>query len=261
MTKSQKELAFLRDLYISNDWTERFTNIFDDNFKFSKREEILYFNAETGNHALALCKKLKDKIPITAVCENKEMQRIAQAKADIIKANVTFTNDAPVKTFDTVLANASFVHPQDLTNFIEKINSYAAKQVAVFLPTAGSFGEIFSFLWETFFNLELMEKGTEIERLIADLPNTWQIEEMMQTLGLTSVECITKNELFDFKDGTEFINSPLINKFLLPNWLNFLAGKEQKKVLKNLVKVIDQDDQDLSFCFSVKATLVTGLKI
>lgn len=260
MTKAQKELAFLQDLYVSSDWTERFTKIFDDNFKVSKKDEILYVNAETGNHALKLCKKLNDKIKLTAICENKEAQRIAQAKADIIKANIEFITDSPTKIFDTVLANATFVHPSNLTEFIERINEYSSKQVAFFLPTAGSFGEIFSFLWETFFNLDLTNKSIEVERLIAELPTTLQIEEIAQSVGLKEVEFVTQNEIFEFANGAEFVNSPLINKFLLPNWLAFLSGKEQKQVVKNLVKVIDQDDKDLSFCFSVKATLVSGTK-
>lgn len=261
MTKLQKELAFLQDLYVSSDWTERFTKIFDDNFKVSKKDEILYVNAETGNHALELCKKLKDQTKLTAICENQETQRIAQAKADIIKANIEFITDSPTKIFDTVLANATFVHPQNLTEFIETIPEYSSNQVAFFLPTAGSFGEIFSFLWESLFNLDLTDKSVEVERLIADLPTTLKLEEIAQSVGLTKVEFVTKNEIFEFANGAEFVNSPLINKFLLPNWLAFLSGKEQKQVIKNLVKVINQDDQDLSFRFSVKATLVTGQKV
>ena len=34
MAKTPKELAFLRDLYISGDWTRRFTDLIDKNFDF-----------------------------------------------------------------------------------------------------------------------------------------------------------------------------------------------------------------------------------
>jgi hypothetical protein len=244
MTKSAKELAFLRDLYVSGDWTERFTNIFDEHFSFSDEKRVLYLNAGTGNHAIALREKLDEKAELYAVCENEELQHIAQAKADAIKAKIEFTTDAPARKFDAVLANASFVLPK----------------VIFFLPTAGSFGEIFSFLWETFFNLDLAEKGTEVERLISELPTVSQLEETMQKIGLKKVTSISKNEIFEFENGAEFINSPLIDSFLLPHWLSFLTEKEREKVSKKLVQTIDEDDGTMSFRFSVKATLVSGTK-
>ena len=136
MTKSAKELAFLRDLYVSGDWTERFTNIFDQNFKFSDENNLLYYHAGTGNHVLALRDKLDQKINIDAVCENEGLLHIAQAKADVIKAKVNFTTTKPTKKYDLVIANASFVPPSEIGKFIEKIIGFSKNEVVFFLPTA-----------------------------------------------------------------------------------------------------------------------------
>ena len=57
MSKTQKELAFLHDLYITKDWTERFTTSVDTNFKLSKKGKFLYVNSGTANHALELIEK------------------------------------------------------------------------------------------------------------------------------------------------------------------------------------------------------------
>lgn len=260
MTKSAKELAFLRDLYVSGDWTERFTNIFDENFKFSKEKNLLYFNAGTGNHVLALRAKLAEKIEIDAVCENQELLKISQAKADIVKAKINFTTAPAAKKYDLVIGNASFVSPQKIESLVKKLTDYSRKEVIIFLPTAGSFGEIFSFLWEAFFNLDLIENGTQVERLIAELPTDFRIEEILQNAGLTKVKNFNKNEIFEFKNGSEFINSPLIADFLLPQWLDFLPEKEKKKITRKLIKIIDQEDGTLSFRFSVKANLFGGIK-
>ncbi len=70
MSKSQKELAFLRNLYVETDWTKRFTDLFDDNFKFSEEQKFLYVNAGTGNHALALREKLDENSELWAMPEN-----------------------------------------------------------------------------------------------------------------------------------------------------------------------------------------------
>lgn len=261
MSKTEKELAFLRDLYIETDWTERFTNLFDDNFKFSGDEEkILYANAGAGNHALALREKLDDKIEIFGVSETRELLNIARAKADAIQANVDFSIVYPTEKFDAVLADASFVRLAELKDFLRKIVDSSKIQVAFFLPTASSFGDVFSFLWETLLNLDMLEKGAWVERLVSEIPTVSSVEVTAKSLGLKKIETETKNEFFEFDNGDAFINSPLAADFLLPVWLDFLDENEKERVKNKLAQLIDDDCQEMSFRFSVKATLVVGEK-
>ena len=261
MDKTPKELAFLRDLYIASDWTTRFTDIFDKNFKFGSEKRIFYVNAGTGNHALALSKKLNDASQINGFNEDDELNVIANAKADIVKADVYFSGFYPDETFDTVLADASFVEPNNLRSFLAEVVDLSSGQIAVFLPTAGSFGEIFSFLWETLFELDLLEKGTEVERLISELPTVTKLKEIVKDLGLTKLQTETETEFFEFENGAEFVASPLVENFLFPVWLDFLDAEDQRRVREKLAEAIDADVESLTFSFSVKATLVTGEKI
>ena len=260
MSKTEKELAFLRDLYVETDWTERFTNVFDDNFKFSDEEKILYVNAGAGNHALALREKLDDEVEIFGVSETQELLTIARAKADAIAANVDFSSVYPAEKFDAVLADASFVRPAELKGFLAKIIDSSKKQVAFFLPTASSFGDVFSFLWETLLNLDLLDKGAEVERLVTELPTVSKVEETAKKLGLTKIHTETKNEFFEFDDGASFVNSPLVENYLLPVWLDFLDENEKERVRNKLAQTIDDDCREMSFRFSVKATLLFGEK-
>lgn len=260
MKKTEKELAFLRDLYIAPDWTRRFTNIFDENFKFTGEKTILYINPGTGDHAIELRRKLKGDALLKTLSEDRELNLIAQAKADITKTKINFTADFPRQTFDAVIADASLVKPDNLTEFFEDAAGASDKQVVIFLPTAGSFGEIFSFLWETFFALEMLDKAAEIERLILEIPTVSRIEELAAEFDLTGVETETKTEFFDFKDGAEFADSPLTADFLLPVWLDFLNRKERERVGKKLAQIIDAGDGAAGFRFSVKATLLSGEK-
>ncbi|MCY7376282.1 MAG: hypothetical protein LH472_09975 [Pyrinomonadaceae bacterium] len=258
MSKTEKELAFLRDLYVETDWTERFTNLLDDNFKFAGEEKILYVNAGAGNHALAIREKLDDEIEIFGVSESRELLNIARAKADAIAANVDFSVVYPVDKFDAVLADASFVKPSELKIFLSEIVGSSNKQVAFFFPTASSFGEIFSLLWETLLNLDLLEKSAEVERLITELPTALKIEETMKDLGLTKVETMVKSEFFDYDNGAAFVNSPLAADFLFPAWLDFLDENERERVIEKLAETIDEDIAGMNFQFSVKATLLVG---
>lgn len=260
MSKSQKELAFLRNLYIEIDWTERFTNFFDANFKFSGKEEILYVNAGTGNHAIALREKFKKITELRAVPENSELLKIAQAKADAVKVNVKFLSDFPCEKVDIVLADASFVRPGEITDFLAKIINLSSRQVMFFLPTAGSFGDIFSFLWESLLNADLLEKSPEVERLLTEIPTVSRVEETAQNLGLTDLRTETRSEFFEFESGDAFANSPLVADFLFPEWLDFLDNKARKQVVKKLVQAIDADRGELNFRFWVKMTLISGEK-
>lgn len=260
MSKTPNELAFLRDLYIAPDWTERFTNIFDENFKFTDEKKILYANAGTGNHAIELRRKLKPDAQLTAFDPNAELNRIAKAKADIIKAKINFYGELPRRAFDAVLADASLIEPKNLPEFLEDIAGASDRQTAFFLPTAGSFGEIFSFLWEALFALEMHDKAAAVERLITAIPTVARVEEWAAEYGLTNVEPVTKTEFFEFENAAAFVESPLAADFLFPAWLDFLSGKEKEKVLKKLVQVIDADEGSLTFRFSIKATLIVGEK-
>lgn len=264
MSKTQKELAFLRDLSMTTDWTERFTNLVDEHLELPKKGKFLYVNIGTGNHALGLRERLKDEVKFFGVSENKDLLSISQAKADAVKADVNFAvaNNFPQNTFDAVLADAMLVKPENLRQFMNETIKAAKPtgDVSFFLPTAGSFGEIFSYLWETFFSLDLLEHGAQVERLITEITTVSQIEEMAESAGLKKVETQTKNEIFEYDTGEDFINSSLIQDYLLPIWLDFLNEREKKRVAKKLAQIVDADRDGLTFRFSVKATLLSGEK-
>lgn len=263
MEKTQKELAFLRDLYIQDDWTKRFTDLVDKHMDLSDSENMLYINAGTGGHALAINERFGEKTDIFATCENEDLLIIASDKAAAIRAPVDFStirfeDDA----FDAVLADGSFVRPNEIEPFIENTIRVARTggDVAIFLPTAGSFGEVFSLLWEAFFNEDLTHYGAAVESLIADLPTLSRVEELAKRCDLVNINTQMATELFEFENGTEFIESPLVADFLMPVWLETLETDENERVTKQLAQLIDAEDGKITFRFTVKATLLTGEK-
>jgi hypothetical protein len=60
--KSDKELAFLRDLYVATDWGERFAELVDEYVKLPKKGNILYVAAGTGAHALAVAERAGSRV-------------------------------------------------------------------------------------------------------------------------------------------------------------------------------------------------------
>lgn len=261
MSKTEKELAFLQDLYISTDWTERFTNLIGKNFDTKEFGNILYINAGTGNHALSLEEILEENTELTALSENKELLRIAQAKADVVKSDLKFTTELPDEKFDAVIVDASLVKISELKDFLTESANSSRWQIAFLLPTAGSFGEIFSYLWQVFLELEWLDKSAEIETLLCEIPTVWQVEEMTRNLGFTKVDAKTNNEIFEFENGAEFVASPLVMDFLFENWFGFLSETEKEQVSQKLAQTIDAESEGLSFRFAVKATLIVGAKV
>src|SRR6478609_223441 len=263
MAKTQKELAFLRELYIDEEWTRRFTDLIDKHFNFSDIENLLYIHASTGSHAFELAEKLDDKVGIFATVDNEHMLNIARDKAVAIRSGVDFSMIRfDEDSFDSVLADASFVGPRDYQELVDEAvrTAKVGANIGILSITAGSFGEIFSLLWEVLFNEDLGEHGHVAEQMIAEQPTVTRIEQMAKAAGIANVKTHTANEVFEFENGAEFVNSSLVSDFLLPEWLSSLNNEEKVRVTEKLSELIDAEDGNLSFRFSVKATLVTGEK-
>ena len=263
MAKTEKELAFLRDLYINEEWTRRFTDLVDKHLAFADEENFLYVNAGTGDHVFAMREKMGKKTAVFATSENEHILNIARDKAAAVKSDVdfstiTFENDS----FDVVLADASFVRPADLEELIEDAKRVARRgaRIGVFFPAAGSFGEIFSLLWEVLFNEDLADHGAAVEKIISELPTVSDAELLAESAGLEKVKTYTSKEIFEYENGVAFVNSPLVGDFLLPVWLDSLDEKEKERVTEKLAHLIDAEDGSLSFRFSVKVVLLIGEK-
>ena len=263
MVKTQKELAFLRDLYIHDEWTRRFTELLDKHVDLKGDENILYVNAGTGNHAFALRERMDENTALFATCESDELLSIARDKAIAVKADVDFSDITfDDESFDRVLVDASFVRPAQLAESLDEAKRVARSgaKIAIFLPAAGSFGEIFSLLWEVLFNEDLGEHGHAAEDMVRELPTVSRAEEIAEQAGLVNIETHTSNEVFEYDNGAGFIESPLVANFLLPKWLESLSEKENERVTQKLAELIDAEDGTLSFRFSVKAVLLTAEK-
>jgi SAM-dependent methyltransferase len=264
MDKTRKELAFLRDLYVTPDWTRRFAVLADKHLNLEDTENVLYLNAGTGDHCFAIREKLDDKTAVFGRCENEDVMSIARDKSIAMRSDVdfsmtTFDDDS----FDAVIADASLVLPDDVDEFVQDAIrvSKSGGSVTFFLPSAGSFGEVFSLLWEVLFNEGLGDHGHAAEDMIAEQTPVASLKSKAQNLGLTNVRAETVNEIFEFEDGAAFVASPLVEDFLLPHWLESLDENEKEQVKEKLAQLIDVEDGDLSFRFSVKATVVTGTKV
>jgi ubiquinone/menaquinone biosynthesis C-methylase UbiE len=263
MAKTERELAFVRDLDINETWTKRFTDLLDKHVGFKKAEKILYINAGTGDHCIAVREKVNEKTEMFATCENDELLKIARDKGAATKSAIEFSEgDFDDDSFDAVIADASFTRPEGISGFITEAVRVAKPggEVAIVLPSAGSFGEVFSLLWEVFFNEELGDDTNAAETLIARIPSISRIEEIASNAGLTDVKSETTKEVFEYENGAEFVASPLVADFLLPVWFETLDEDQSERATQKLSQLIDDEDGSLTFRFTVKATLVTGKK-
>jgi ubiquinone/menaquinone biosynthesis C-methylase UbiE len=263
MTKTEKELAFLRDLSIESDWTRRFTDLVDKHIDLRDSDNMLYINAGVGGHALSLDERFGEKTDIFASCENEDLLAIARDKAAALRSDVDFsTLRFEDEAFDAVLGDATFVRPTEVESFIEntvRVGRTGA-EIAFFLPSAGSYGEIFSLMWEALFNADLSEHGAIVEQVIAELPPVWRLEEMAEKAGIVNINTQTAIELFEYESSAEFTASPLVEDFLMPMWLESLQETEKDRFSKELAQLIDVEDGTLTFRFSIKATMLTGEK-
>jgi ubiquinone/menaquinone biosynthesis C-methylase UbiE len=267
-TKSQKELAFLQDLYVASDWGERFAELVDEHVTLPEAGRALYIAAGTGGHALALQERGGKKLKFLCVDENEECLELARAKAVAVNEAAEFQREDsraltfPDDQFDLVLGNASLTAPEDFQKLLAEMIRVASlgATVACWLPTFSSFGEFFSIYWEALQNSGLEDHAIDVETLITHLPTVSDIESLADQSGLEAITSWTTIEEFDFDSGEEFLNSPLITDFLLPNWLQSVPESARKRVVEEISKIIDEERHSGEFVLTLKATLLLGKK-
>ena len=266
--KTEKELAYLKDLYVAPDWGERFAELFDENVKLINEGRMLYVEASTGGHALAIQEKLSDKVEFICVDEREEFVEIALAKANVMKRDINFQQgfvdflSFRDEEFDLVIGDGSFIRPNRISNMIAEMTRVAKEDatVALTLPTASSFGEFFSIFWEALLNADELEHGIDVENFISGLPTVSDIEDLAKSHGLSEVNTTVRKEEFDFESGKEFLDAPLVADFLLPVWFELLPQESHERVKREIIRVIDESRDEMDFALTVKATLVTGKK-
>ena len=266
--KSEKELAFLQDLFIAPDWGERFAELIDEHVKLPAEGEALYVAAGTGGHAMALYERAGQKLELLCVDENSECMELARAKATATNERITFDTaqfdhlNLKDNRFDLVIGNASLVSRQRVRKMFSEIVRVAAPgaTIALTLPTYSSFGEFFSIYWEALHNNGLIDHESDVEQLITELPTVSDIEQLAEDEGLTDVKSWTRIEEFDFESGEQFLNSPLVAEFLIHDWLALVPDDKRAELFSEISRLINEERHEAEFALSVKATLVVGHK-
>jgi ubiquinone/menaquinone biosynthesis C-methylase UbiE len=266
--KTNKELAFLHELFIATDWGERFAELVDDHVQLPKEGRALYVASGTGAHAIALQERSARDLKFRCVDESEEYLELARAKATVLKDAAEFhqgTIDSltfPDNHFDLVIGDGSLIHTERIPGMLAEMVRVAAPGalVALTLPTFSSFGEFFSLYWEALHNSAFTSHEADVESLITILPSVSAVEEMAEEAGLDEVSSWTRIEEFDYDSGERFLTSPLISDFLMKRWLETLPDDSRDKVAKEIERLINEDRHEAEFALSVKATLVIGKK-
>jgi ubiquinone/menaquinone biosynthesis C-methylase UbiE len=267
-SKTEKELAFLHDLFIAPDWGERFAELLDQHIKLPKEGKVLYVAAGTGGHALALHDRAGRNVQFLCVDENQECLEIAKAKASATSEQAEFRQatldhlELPDSNFDAVIGNASLIPQRRLRRVFSEMVRVAAPgaHIALAVPTASSFGEFFSIYWEALHNIGLLGQESNVELLIMELPSVSDIEMMAEDEGLNDVESWTSIEEFDFASGEQFLDAPLVAEFLMKDWLASVPEESRTAVMDEITRLINEERHEAEFALSVKATVLVGRK-
>jgi ubiquinone/menaquinone biosynthesis C-methylase UbiE len=268
--KSEKELAYLHELYVATDWGERFAELVDEHVKLPEKGRALYVASGTGAHALALATRAPREVTLLCVDESEERLELARAKATVVKSDKVEFRHAQLEAlafedeaFDLVVGDASLVAPERLPEVLAEMVRVAAPGATVSLTaaTASSFGEFFSVYWEALTGAGYDEQAMEVASFIKELPTVSELEALASREALEGVESWTSKEEFDYATGRAFLDAPLVSDFLLVRWLGSLPDDEARaSVLEEVARIIDEDRSEGDFSLSVKATIVVGRK-
>lgn len=265
--KTDKELAFLHDLFVATDWGERFAELVDEHIKLPNKGRALYVGSGTGGHAIALQEQAAD-LKFLCIEETEEYLELARAKATVAKDSAEFRQgnldhlELEDNQFDFVIGDGSMVDISRIPVMLAEMVRVAkpGATVALSLATAGSFGEFFSLYWEVLYNCGLRGHESNVEELITELLTTSELEKSAEHEGLEEVASWCRIEEFNFDSGERFLNSPLISDFLMNRWMEFIPEESRECIRRAIPGVVNEDRHEAEFTLSVKATLVTGRK-
>lgn len=266
--KTNKELAYLHELFVATDWGERFAELIDAHVQLPKKGRALYLDCGTGGNAIALQERAGAALQFWCVAENEASLELAKAKAAALKLNSEFrqgnSDHLPFEDdqFQLVIGDGSLVHNERIPEMLAELIRVAAPSatVALALPTYSSFGEFFSIYWEALHNLGMLDHESDVETLITTLPSVAAVEEMAERAGLADVSSWTTIEEFDYESAENFLSSPLIANFLMPIWLETLPADAREGAVKEIGRLVNEESREAAFALSVKATLVSGKK-
>ncbi|HEY8184478.1 MAG TPA: methyltransferase domain-containing protein [Pyrinomonadaceae bacterium] len=266
--KTSRELAYLHELFVANDWGERFAELIDEHVLLPKEGQILYLGSGTGGHAIAVRERAGKELKFLCVDENEESVELARAKAVALKLITEFrhgkVDDLAVddSQFDLVIGDGSLIHSERIPAMLAEMSRVTAPggTVALSLPTFSSFGEFFSIYWEALHNCGLLDHEADVESLITNLPSVSSVEEMAEAAGLEDITSWTAIEEFDYESSEKFLTSPLISDFLMSIWLETLPPEFHEQVMKEIGRLINEERHEAEFALTVKATMVIGKK-
>jgi ubiquinone/menaquinone biosynthesis C-methylase UbiE len=266
--KSDKEIAYRYDLYVVPHWRESLDQMVLQHVEMPRTGSILDVNAGTGGLAIELATSIGNRGEVIATDAQAERLSLARAKAGVKKLNnVFFLEKDPTQLemedykFNLVVGDATLMrseHIEEMLAEMVRVAEYEAV-VALMMLTHGSFGEVFSLLWEALYLCQLSHYAPEIEALINEHQTTIQAHQMMQRQGLGHVHRFTERKELNFDSAQEFFESPLIEDYFLDHWLSFLPDAATRQhVTDKIMELIDRESHESYFEVSVKASLWVG---
>jgi len=268
--RDAKELAYLYDLYVAPGWREAFDQMIDDEVVLPQEGRFLDAGCGTGGYAIDLAIRGGVKTEVVGVDSNLEMLILARGKAEVKKIDRVEFREGTLRSlgfadeeFDLVIGDASMAPPAEIGPAIGELARVARRDAPVVLKltTRGSFDEFFSIYWESLYNLGLLDYTPQLEGLITERLTVSDAERVAADAGLKNVRSVTRKERFDYSDGKEFFESPLIETFFLDDWLAMLPDDEtRRRVREQVMEIIDEERHAMDFDVSIKATLIIGQK-
>jgi len=283
-------MAYLYDLYIAPGWREAFDQMVDEEVELPKEGKFLDAECGTGSYSIDMAIRGGAKTEVVGTDPSSEKLILARAKAEVKKLDRVEFHPGSLQSlgfaddeFDLVIGDASMLPPAEAGAALAELTRVAKKGATVVLKltTRGSFDEFFSIYWEALYNLGLLEYVPQLEGLITERQTVTDAEQIAVDARLKHVRSVTRKERFDYNDGREFLESPLIETFFLDDWLAMLPSEDaRQQVRQQLVKIIDEecykadfdgdnnqamglDDEKrhkMDFDVSIKATLIIGQK-
>jgi ubiquinone/menaquinone biosynthesis C-methylase UbiE len=267
---TEKELAYRYDLLITPEWRDRFDSLVDEKVVLPAEGLFLDLNCGTGAYTLELAGRLRGKGDVVGLDPSEERIELARAKIAVLHLqNVSFdvggAQGLPFEEgeFGAVIGDASMLPAGEIEGLLTEMIRVAKPdgRIVIKMATHGAFDEFFSIYWEALLDCGVVDHTwTALERIIEERLTVSDAEDMAARLGLRGVASFTNKEEFSSDGSKQFLESPIIGDIFLDDWLAIVPEDRRGEIKSRISDIIDRERHGAAFEFSIKATVLTGLK-
>lgn len=244
-------------------WSEPLIEEVAERLPLAESGSMLVAESRCGLLPIRLDARLGEGVRLIALDSSRAMLDQARERADeeAVARQIFFV---PQKVdaisyadgvFDVSVCLNGLVTGRQLQEGLAELSRVSASggYLAVAVPLVSSFGAFYDLLGEAFLAEGQDERAGRLDEFKRTLIEPERLVEVAEEAGLEIEEVVRLSWPLEFRNGTDFLHSPIVRETFFPQWLGMLPSADREPLLRYIGDAIDTYWNDRIFSTGVEA--------